>query len=382
METENAAAVSVLLPCYNEEETIGICIAKALEVLSKNSIAGEVIVVDNGSTDRSAHVAREAGARVVKQDVKGYGAAYLKGFEAARGNILIMGDADNTYDFLEMPKLIDELQKGSDLVLGSRFMGEIKKGAMSFSHRYIGNPILTTMLNVFFGSALSDCHSGFRALRKETAARLNLHTTGMEFASEMIAVALREKLAIREVPITYYPRQGSSKLESFSDAWRHIRFLLLYSPDWLYFFPGVVLFLGGVAALVLSGQGKLTVIGHRFDVHAMIFFTLFSILGFQILNIGVFAKKYARDAGFIRDDIFMDLLEKALTLERVIGIAFVLFVAGAAGALLILIQWLASGMGSLNEVTICLVCLLLMAISVQLVFTFFFLSLLMIPRKQ
>ncbi len=379
--SEKQSSITVILPCYNEEKTIGICIEKALKTLRSNNLSGEVLVVNNCSTDQSAAIATAAGARVVNQPIKGYGAAYLKGIAEAKGDYLVMGDADNTYDFGEMPKLIDELERGNDMVIGSRFMGKMEKKAMSFTHRYIGNPILTTMLNLLFGTKLSDCHSGFRAIRADVVRQLELNTTGMEFASEMIAVAIRQKIKIKEIPIIYYPREGESKLNPLIDAWRHVRFLLVYSPNWLYLFPGMLLFLGGIAAMLLSAQGMLVFAGHRFDIHAMVFFTVSSILGFQILNIGIFAKKYALIAGFIRKDIFIGFLEKVLNLETTIVTGLCLFTAGVVGTVWIALQWLKSGMGALNEIAFCLGCLLVLFIGIELIFSSFFLSLLQVPRR-
>ncbi len=379
---EKQPSITVILPCYNEEKTIGVCVEKALKTLQTNSLSGEVLVVNNCSTDQSAAIATAAGARVVNQPIKGYGAAYLKGIAEAKGDYLVMGDADNTYDFEEMPKLIDELERGNDMVIGSRFMGKMEKRAMSFTHRYIGNPILTTMLNLLFGTRLSDCHSGFRAIKADVARQLELNTTGMEFASEMIAVAIRQKIKIKEIPIIYYPREGDeSKLNPLIDAWRHVRFLLVYSPDWLYLFPGMLLFLGGLAAMLLSAQGMLVFAGHQFDIHAMIFFTVSSIIGFQILNIGIYAKKYALIAGFIKKDMVIGFLEKMLNLETTIITGLCLFIAGMGGTTWIALQWLKSGMGALNEIAFCLGCLLMLFIGIELVFSSFFLSLLQVPRR-
>ncbi|MBN1603764.1 MAG: glycosyltransferase family 2 protein [Chitinispirillaceae bacterium] len=378
---EKQPSITVILPCYNEENTIGICIDKALKTLRGNNLSGEVLVVNNCSTDQSAAIAAASGARVVNQPIRGYGAAYIKGIAEAKGDYLVMGDADNTYDFEEMPALINELERGSDMVIGSRFMGKMEKRAMSFTHRYIGNPILTTMLNLLFGTRLSDCHSGFRAIRADIVKQLELNTTGMEFASEMIAVAIRQKIKIKEIPITYYPREGESKLNPLIDAWRHVRFLLVYSPDWLYLFPGMLLFFGGIAAMLLSAQGRLVFAGHRFDIHAMVFFTFSSILGYQILNIGIFAKKYALITGFIRQDMFIDFLEKILDLERTIITGLCLFTAGMGGTAWIAVQWLRSGMGALDEIAFCLGCLLALFIGIELIFSSFFLSLLQVPRR-
>lgn len=373
--------VTVILPCLNEEESIGICVEKCLDVFKKNKINGEVLVVDNGSTDDSAKIANEKGARVVEQAIRGYGAAYLKGLDEAKGKYGVMADADDTYDFYDIPDLLNELRAGADMAIASRFMGKMHKDAMSFSHRYIGNPILTTMLNVFFGSKMSDCHSGFRAFKLNIVRALGLQTTGMEFASEMIVVALREKIKIKEIPTVYRPRIGESKLNGVVDAWRHIRFLLLFSPDWLFMIPGLVFFVLGFIGLILSGLGKLVFAGHVFDVHAMICFTFIALLGFQIINIGLFAKKYALANGFIKKDWVMHLFEKFFKLESGLLIGGAGLVTGAVGVLVIFARWISSGMGELNEVMACLLSLFVLVAGVQVLFSAFFLSLLNIKRR-
>lgn len=373
--------VTVILPCLNEEESVGICVEKCLDVFKKNNINGEVLVVDNGSTDDSAKIANEKGARVVEQPIKGYGAAYLKGLDEAKGKYGVMADADDTYDFYDMPKLIVELDAGADMAIASRFMGKMQKGAMSFSHRYIGNPILTTMLNLFFRSTMSDCHSGFRAFRLDVIRGLGLQTTGMEFASEMIVAALREKINIKEIPTVYRARIGESKLNGIVDAWRHIRFLLLFSPDWLFLLPGTFLFVVGLVGLLLSGFGKLVFAGHVFDVHAMICFAFFILTGFQIINLGLYAKKYALTNNFIKSDRMMAAFEKLFKLESGLILGGASLFAGFIGMVIVLSRWISAGMGPLNEVMACLLSLLLFVCGIQVLFSAFFLSLLNIKRR-
>lgn len=372
--------VSVVIPCLDEEETIGSCIEKSKQVFAQEGINGEVVVVDNGSKDRSAEIAKSLGAMVVVQPVKGYGAAYLKGIEASRGEYIVMGDGDDTYDFREMPELIKTLDQGYDFAIGSRFMGKMKKGAMSFTHRYIGNPILTAVLNVFFKSKVSDAHSGFRALKKEILQKLQLKTLGMEFASEMIVSALREKVRIKEVPITYYPRKGISKLDPIADAWRHMRFMLLFSPDWLFMLPGLSLFLIGFVALLLASMGKLIFLGHRFDVHAMIFFSFFSFLGFQIVNLGVFAKTYSLLEGFVKKDFLLEKIWKMFRLEKGILAGLILFIVGLAAGTYVFLVWVITGFGELNQARLGLLGVFFMILGIQIIFSSFFLSLLGIPK--
>ena len=231
--------LSVILPSLNEETTIGICIRKIQKVFGDLGVSGEIIVSDS-STDHTPEIAREVGAVVVHPSHRGYGFAYLEAFVQARGKYIVIGDADNTYDFLELPLLVKELEKGADLVIGSRFAGELKKGSMTPLHQYIGNPLLTWVLNRVFHTKFSDAHSGYRAIRADALNKLNLQSWGMEFASEMLIKASREGLTITEVPITYYPRETPSKLDSFSDGWRHLRFILLLKPIPFLTIPGII----------------------------------------------------------------------------------------------------------------------------------------------
>lgn len=374
--------LSVVLPCLNEEETIGICIQKARKVASELDPPGEVIIADNGSTDRSRELALGLGARVVDQPIKGYGAAYLKGIEAASGDYIVMGDSDDTYDFLDIPRLLAELDKGADMVIGSRFKGRILEGAMSFSHRYIGNPILSGTLNLFFGSRISDCHSGFRAFTREAVQRLRLSTTGMEFASEMIVSALRNKMRIVEVPITYYPRKGESKLESISDAWRHMRFLLLFCPNWLFLVPGMVLFGSGLLLLLSTALGWFRLFGHTFDIHAMIFFAMFTLLGSQILTTGLFAKAFGVREGFTSQSYLLERFYKVFNLERSLMLGACLFLAGLGGSAYIVWEWVKINfVGYFLMPKQSLLCVVLMIMGLQAVFSGFFISLLRLPRN-
>jgi glycosyltransferase involved in cell wall biosynthesis len=372
--------LSIILPCLNEAETIGVCVEKARKALEGLGLEGEVIVADNGSTDGSRELARSLGAKVVDQPVRGYGAAYLKGLETARGDYIVMGDSDDTYDFLDAPRLIKELEAGADMVLGSRFKGTILPGAMSFSHRYIGNPILSGILNLFFGSRISDCHSGFRAFTREAAQRLNLSTLGMEFASEMIVSALRNRLRIVEVPITYHPRKGESKLESLSDAWRHMRFMLLFSPDWLFLAPGLTLFAGGLGLFLNTALGWLRLFGHVFDIHAMIFFAMFTLAGFQILSTGLFAKAFAIREGFAAPSPLLEGFFKIFYLERALAWGGLMFLAGLAGSAYIVGLWVKIHfVGYFLMPKQSLFCVVLMIMGMQTMFSAFFISLLRLP---
>ena len=248
-----APEISVVIPCLNEEEAVGKVVDQALEGIRRSGRTGEVIVVDNASTDRSAEVAAEHGATVVREERPGYGSAYLAGLAVAQGDFIVMGDADETYPMQDLAPFVERLAEGDDLVMGSRFEGTIHGEAMPWLNRHVGNPILTGLLNVLFGVKISDAHCGMRAVRKDALPTLDLHSTGMEFASEMVFKAFRRKLRVSEIPIDYYPRVGESKLNRFGDAWRHVKFMLLYSPSWLYFVPGLTLLvLGILGALALA----------------------------------------------------------------------------------------------------------------------------------
>jgi len=259
-ERNQVPEISVVMPCLNEEETLGECIKKASQSMNEHGLSGEIVVCDNGSTDRSAEIGHREGARVVEEKIKGYGSAYHCGIGAARGKYIIMGDADDTYDFREINRFIEPLRNGYDLVMGSRLKGTILKGAMPWLHRYIGNPFLSWFLNLLFHTGVSDSHCGMRAFTREAYDKMDLKTTGMEYASEMVINSSKAGLKITEVPITYYPRGGESKLNSFSDGWRHLRFMLLYSPNHLFLVPGMFLLLAGLLLLLVLLPGPLTIL--------------------------------------------------------------------------------------------------------------------------
>ena len=286
--------VSVIIPCLNEEEAVGKVVDQASEGIRRSGRAGEVIVVDNGSTDGSGEVAAAHGAIVVSEPRRGYGSAYLAGLDAARGEYLVMGDADDTYPLDELAGFVDRLESGDDLVIGSRFKGTIHGDAMPFLNRFVGNPVLTGMLNVLFGVKVSDAHCGMRAVRRDALPVLDLHSTGMEFASEMVFKAYRRGLTVSEVPIDYYPRVGESKLNRFGDAWRHVRFMLLYSPSWLYLVPGGLLLLLGLVGMVALAAGPVDILGHTWQIHTMLGFVAMTLIGAQVIQLGVFARTYAR----------------------------------------------------------------------------------------
>jgi Glycosyl transferase family 2 len=304
--------ITVVMPCLNEADSVGLCVMKAWEGIRKTGLRGEVLVSDNGSTDTSVAVATEAGARVVHQSRRGYGNAYLKGFSEARGRIIVMGDSDDSYDFTILPEIIKPLDDGFDYVLGSRFDGHIHRNAMTWSHRYIGNPVLTTILNALFKLNVSDAHSGFRAFTRTALDKMALQCEGMEFASEIVVKAARSGLRVAEVPITYHPRIGESKLNSLQDGWRHLRFLLQLSPDYLFVMPGAACFaIGLVSQLALLGLS-----GGSSALTAKILLALVTLAGSQLLTFGLFAKTHAKMTGLSRKSRLSEWVEKTFTLEH------------------------------------------------------------------
>ena len=384
MKPENLSKLqlSVVLPCLNEENSIEICLKKIKDVFEKEKIYGEIIVVDNGSTDRSVEIVKKyKDVKLLFEPQKGYGSALRCGIENAEGKYIIMGDADNTYDFYEIPKFLEKLKEGYDLVIGSRFKGKILKGAMSFSHRYIGNPILTGMLRLFFGGNVSDAHCGLRAFTKQAYQKMNLRTTGMEFASEMVIHALKKKLRIAEIPITYYPRIGESKLSSFRDAWRHIRFMLLYSPDYLFLFPGLIfLVIGFIISLGILLKGAIYLLGRNWGVHVLFFSSVLTLVGWQILNIWFSAKAYTHSIG-LEESIATKKLMNFLTLEKIITIGLLIFSVGIIGLLYIVYTWAKTNFGPLEELRLGIFSTMLTAMGIQTIFSAFLSSVVQIKYR-
>lgn len=380
---KKAVEISVVIPCLNEEKTVGHCAQKALMTLKKHKIKGEVIVVDNGSIDSSAKIARSAGAKIVYQPKKGYGNAYLKGFRAARGKYLIIGDADDTYDFKEINHFLKPLRNGYDLVMGSRFKGKIAPGAMPWSHRYIGNPLLSGFLRFLFKTKISDAHCGMRGLTKQAYRKMKLRTTGMEFASEMVIKALKNNLQITEVAVNYYPRRGESKLRSLHDGWRHLRFMLLYSPTYLFLVPGFFfILLGFLAIFFVFAADRITLFNHRADLHTMILGVLLVIAGFQIANIGLFARTYALTSDLESKDPLIQYLWQHFNLEKGLLLSSTAFLTGLGINIYILISWIKAGLGGLEATKPALLALAMMVLGLQGIFSSFFLSVLGIKKGR
>jgi len=362
--------ISVILPALNEETTIGICIGKIQQIFRSMGIRGEIIVSDS-STDATPEIAQSMGAIIVHPEHRGYGYAYLEAFRYARGRYIVIGDADNTYDFLELPLLIRKLDEGADLVIGSRFKGEILDGAMIPLHRYIGNPLLTWVLNKVFGTDFSDTHSGFRAIRADSLKRLNLQSWGMEFASEMLIKASREGLTITEVPITYHPRGTPSKLSSYSDGWRHLRFILLLRPMPFLTVPGILCTLFG---LVLMAAFYTSANDPDGRTHSFILGTILLTGGFQLLLSGVVIKVYSAVHGFERREGMVEELLNYQTLEKLLVAGSVLVLAGLIIGGYILWGWMVAGFGSLNQIRNAVLSLSLVIIGLEIVFIAVFIS--------
>ncbi len=370
--------LSVVIPCLNEAEGIAVVVDKALRTMSREGIYGEVVVVDNGSVDGSSELAEQAGARVVHEPRRGYGSAYQAGFAAARGTYILMGDADDTYDFTQLGRFIAPLRQGADMVIGNRMKG-IKPGAMPWLHRRVGNPLLTGLLNLFFKTGVGDAHCGMRAFRRDRLAALDLRATGMEFASEHVIRAAKVGLKIREIEIDYRPRIGESKLSSFSDGWRHLRFLLVHSPTWLFVLPGAAIAALGLLGVLVSLSG-IELFGREWQLHATIASVAAVILGSQILQIGAFSRAFA--FYYLGEtDRLIEGARRRFRLEHGLLAGSGLVVAGLVIAGCVLALWLGRGLGELREERVFLVGLMLVVLGFQSVFGAFFLSVLGLRRR-
>lgn len=374
--------VSVVMPCLNEEEAIGSCIAKAKESFQKLGIRGEIVVADNGSTDRSVSIAKSLGARVVYQPIRGYGSAYHKGIGVARGRYIVMGDSDDTYDFSDLAPFLDPLRDGYDFVIGNRFGKDLDSKAMPLLHRYVGTPILSGILRWWFNVSARDAHCGMRAFRREAYDRLHLVTTGMEYASEMLVNAGRARLRIKEVPIAYHVRKGESKLHTFRDGWRHLRFMLLYSPRYLFIIPGLVVFAGGLALLLVMLVRPIHIGEIVLDLHPMFLASLATLLGYQIANLGFFAKLYSFVAELDQPDPIITWFSRRFKLERMLAIGVVVLAVGVMVGISAILSWVQSGFGALFEVKRSLAALTLIVLGVQTMFTAFFYSILSIGLRR
>jgi glycosyltransferase involved in cell wall biosynthesis len=387
---ENKIEVSIVIPCLNEAKTIGVCINKAAKALASYGVAGEIIVADNGSADGSCQIALSSGARVVEVKEKGYGAALMGGFAVAKGKYIIMGDADDSYDFAAIVPFIDKLRQGYDLVIGCRLPkggGKIMPGAMPWKHRWIGTPILSNIGKLFFKSPVSDFNCGLRGFNLDSYNKLNMRTFGMEFASEMIAKFSMYKMKIVEVPIVLYKdgRGRASHLRSWQDGWRHLRFMLLYSPRWLFLVPGALLFMLGMIgeAFVLLGFGKIG--GVVLGTNTALLCSLSILSGFQIILFAVFTKIFAVSEGLLPPDYRLQKINRFINLELGLMAGFLLTLVGFVMVLLVFLTWKNNHFGVISyfeSLRITIPAITLAALGIEIIFSSFFLSILGLNRKE
>ena len=350
IDAADGCELTILMPCLDEAETLENCIRKAKSFLERSGIDGEVLIADNGSTDGSQAIAEANGARVVAVPTRGYGAALIGGIEAARGRYVIMGDADDSYDFSKLDLFVQELRAGNDLVMGNRFRGGIEPGAMPVLHRYLGNPVLTAIGRVFFQSRCGDFHCGLRGFSRDAMRALELRSTGMEFASEMVVKASLRKLRVAEVPTTL-SRDGRSRpphLRTWRDGWRHLRFLLLYSPRYLFFFPGATLTLASLAVMLWLQPGPRMIGDVTFDVHTLLFASAGVQLGVILMLFWIFARVFTASSGLLPPSPKVARIVDMVTLERGIVVGTILLLGGVAMAVVAVLDWRATGFGELS----------------------------------
>ena len=371
------------MPCLNEVETLAACIAEAREAISKGGYTAEIIVADNGSTDGSQLVARELGAKVVDVQRKGYGSALIGGIDAAKGRFVVMGDADASYDFAAIAPLIAKLRDGYDLVVGNRFLGGIEPGAMPWSHRWLGNPVLSSINKMFFHAPVGDTHCGLRAFTKGAYDKMRLRATGMEFASEMVIKASLKGMRITEVPVVLRPdgRSRPPHLRTWRDGWRHLRFMLLFSPRWLFLFPGLTLLVVGLGLSALLVAGPLRVGGVRLDIHTMLVAGFLALVGYQLVLFAIFTKMFAIREGFHPPHPALQTLLRYITLEVGLLAGALMALGGLVALVLAVTSWQSVGFGNLNPSTTMrevIPAVVLLSLGTQTIFASFFISILSI----
>ena len=378
--------VSIVMPCLNEAETLATCIQKAQKAIEKDAISAEIIVADNGSTDGSQAIANELGARLVPVTRKGYGSALIGGIEAARGEFVIMGDADDSYDFTAIAPLIAKLRDGCDLVVGNRFLGGIEPGAMPWSHRWIGNPVLTFISRIFFHTPVGDMHCGLRGFRKEAYERMKLRAIGMEFASEMVIKASLKGMRIAQVPVALRPdgRSRPPHLRTWRDGWRHLRFMLLFSPRWLFLLPGLALFTAGLLAGAALEVGPVKVGRFGFDISTLLLAGFCCLIGYQLVVFAVFTKVFAMREGFHPPNPGYSQMFRYVRLETGLALGLLMAVLGTAGLILAVLSWQVLGFGALDPratMREVIPAAVLLTLGVQTIFASFFLSILGIDSE-
>ena len=384
---EQPIELSVVMPCLNERETVGVCVRKAMVALRDAGIPGEVIVADNGSTDGSVELAEAEGARVVNIEQKGYGSALKGGILAARGKYVLMADSDDSYDFSHAPRFVQQLRTGSDLVMGNRFQGGIKDKAMPFLHRYLGNPALSGIGRLFFGSPCGDFHCGMRGFRRDSFLQMDIRSTGMEFASEMVVKATLMRMKVSEVPTTLNPdgRNRPPHLRTWRDGWRHLRFLLMYSPRWLFLYPGILLMLAGLAGCVLLLPGRRVFHGIGLDVHTLLYAFVAILLGFQLIAFATFTKVFAITEGLLPEDPRLNRMFRWITLETGLLVGGLLMLLGVGGSIFAVSGWAKQSFGALDierTLRIVMPSVFALTMGVQITFSSFFLSILGLRRRQ
>lgn len=378
--------LTILMPCLNEAETLEVCINKAKTFLEKSGVVGEVLIADNGSTDGSIEIAQKCGARVEHVPVKGYGAALIGGCKAAKGKYVIMGDADDSYDFLNLIPFVEKLREGYELVMGNRFRGGIAKGAMPPLHRYLGNPVLSFIGRLFFSSDIGDFHCGLRGYEREAMLKLDLHTTGMEYASEMVVKATMYGLKMAEVPTTLSPdgRSRAPHLRSFRDGWRHLKFLLLHSPNWLFLYPGIVFCIIGLIMTVALMFGPVQIGKVAFDIHTMLYGSAMIMIGANMFFFSLFTRIYAMRTNFIptKENVATKLAKVTTEKGAVAGVLLTL--AGIVMTITAFIIWKDTSFGNLNPqemMRMTIPALTLMVVGIEMIFASFFIGILNIKHQ-
>ena len=378
--------LTILMPCLNEAETLEVCINKAKTFLENSGVVGEVLIADNGSTDGSVEIAQKCGARVEHVPVKGYGAALIGGCKAAKGKYVIMGDADDSYDFLNLMPFVEKLRAGYELVMGNRFRGGIAKGAMPPLHRYLGNPVLSFIGRLFFPSEIGDFHCGLRGYEREAMLKLDLHTTGMEYASEMVVKATMYGLKMTEVPTTLSPdgRSRAPHLRSFRDGWRHLKFLLLHSPNWLFLYPGMVFCVLGLIMTVALMFGPVQIGGVVFDIHTMLYGSVMIMIGTNMIFFSLFTRIYAMRTNFIPTKESVATKLANVTTEKGAVAGVLLTLAGIVMTIAAFVIWKDTSFGNLNPqemMRMTIPALTLMVVGIEMIFASFFIGILNIKHQ-
>lgn len=378
--------LSIVMPCLNEAETLAICIKKARWFLDTYQVSGEVVIADNGSTDGSQEIAQQLGARVVHVPIKGYGAALMGGIVASHGTYVIMGDSDDSYDFTSLMPFVEALRAGNELVMGNRFWGGIKPGAMPPLHKYLGNPVLSSIGRLFFRTPIGDFHCGLRGFRRDAILSLDLRTTGMEYASEMVVKAALRGLKTAEVPTILYPdgRSCPPHLRTWSDGWRHLRFLLLYSPRWLFLYPGICLMIIGLLVGLWLLPGTRTIHNINLDVNTLFYAALAVIIGFQSASFAVFTKVFGISEGLLPDDPQLNAVLRYIDLEKGLIVGVLCILIGFIASVSALLYWQSRSFGSLDPVLSLRMVIpggTLLALGFQIVLSSFFLSILGLKRR-